>query len=139
MSKKKVLFICTHNSARSQIAEGILRALYGDRYEAYSAGTHPTGVHSYAVKVMAEINIDISQHTSKSIERFKQIPFDYVITLCDKAKATCPFFPGAKKLIHKGFQDPSQFTRSPLEALAHFRQTRDEINDWIKKTFDREN
>ncbi len=139
MSKKKVLFICTHNSARSQIAEGILRALYGDRYEAYSAGTHPTEVHSYAVKVMAEINIDISQHTSKSIERFKQIPFDYVITLCDKAKATCPFFPGAKKLIHKGFQDPSQFTRSPLEALAHFRQTRDEINDWIKKTFDREN
>lgn len=139
MSKKKVLFICTHNSARSQIAEGILRALYGDRYEAYSAGTHPTGVHSYAVKVMAEINIDISQHTSKSIERFKQIRFDYVITLCDKAKATCPFFPGAKKLIHKGFQDPSQFTSSPLEALAHFRQIRDEINDWIKKTFDKEN
>ncbi len=139
MSKKKVLFICTHNSARSQIAEGILRALYGDRYEAYSAGTHPTGVHSYAVKVMAEINIDISQHTSKSIERFKQIRFDYVITLCDKAKATCPFFPGAKKLIHKGFQDPSQFTSSPREALAHFRQIRDEINDWIKKTFDKEN
>jgi arsenate reductase len=139
MSKKKVLFLCTHNSARSQMAEGILRALYGDHYEVYSAGTHPTGVSSYAVKVMAEINIDISQHTPKSIERFKQIPFDYVITLCDTARDTCPFFPGAKELIHKGFQDPSQFTSSPLEALAHFRKVRDEINDWIKKTFDKEN
>ncbi len=139
MSRKKVLFICTHNSARSQMAEGILRTLYGDRYEVYSAGTHPAGVNSYAVKVMAEIGIDISQHASKSIARFKKIPFDYVITLCDKAKQTCPFFPGAKKLIHKGFRDPSQFTSSPLDALAHFRQTRDEINDWIRKTFNKEN
>ena len=135
MPKKRVLFICTHNSARSQMAEGILRALYGDRYEVYSAGINPTGVNSYAVKVMAEIGIDISQHTSKSIEAFKRIPFDYVITVCDKAKEACPFFPGAKRLIHKGFQDPSQLVNPPLEVLAYFRQIRNEIYDWIKTTF----
>jgi len=138
MPKKRVLFICTHNSARSQMAEGILRALYGDRYEVYSAGINPTGVNSYAVKVMVEIGIDISQHTSKSVEAFKHMPFDYVITVCDKAKEACPFFPGAKKLIHKGFQDPSQLASPSLEVLVYFRQIRNDIYDWIKGTFGQE-
>ncbi len=138
MPKKKVLFICTHNSARSQMAEGILKALYGDQYEVYSAGTHPAGVNSHAIKVMAEMGIDISQHQSKSIQQFKGIQFDYLVTVCDKAKETCPFFPGAKKLIHKGFQDPSQLDGSPAKVLEQFRRIRNEIKDWIKEIFSKE-
>ena len=107
--KKKVLFLCTHNSARSQMAEGLMNAHYGDRYEAYSAGTEPSNVNPYAVAVMAEIAIDISSHRPKSIGEFQSIQFDYVVTVCDSAKETCPFFPGGKEQIHKGFEDPSQF------------------------------
>ena len=94
--KKKVLFICTHNSARSQMAEGILRTLYGDRYEAYSAGTQPTKVNPYAIKVMSEIGIDISNHRSKSAEEFRGKEFDYVVTVCDNVKEACPFFLAVK-------------------------------------------
>jgi arsenate reductase len=133
--KKKVLFICTHNSARSQMAEGLLNALYGDRYEAYSAGTQPSKVNPRAVKVMAEIEIDISNNRSKSVEEFRNMKFDYVITVCDYAKETCPFFPGGKKYIHSSFEDPSEFRGKENEAIAIFRRVRDDIREWIERTF----
>ena len=126
--KKKVLFLCTHNSSRSQMAEGILRALYGKYYEVYSAGTKPTKVHPYAIEVMKEIGIDISQHKSKGIKDLPPIEFDYVITVCDRAKEECPFFPGGKKYLHRSFEDPSQVEEEKLKA---FRKVRDEIKTWI--------
>lgn len=132
--KQKVLFICTHNSARSQMAEGILRALW-DRYEAYSAGTQPSKVNPYAIKVMSEIGIDISNHRSKSIEEFRGMEFDCVVTVCDNAKETCPFFPGGKKYLHREFNDPAEFTGKEDEIIAMFRCVRDEIKRWIEKTF----
>ncbi|MEF3244503.1 MAG: arsenate reductase ArsC [Caldisericaceae bacterium] len=133
--KKKVLFICTHNSARSQMAEGLLRALYGDYYEAYSAGTQATRVNPYAIKVMTEIGIDISKQRSKSIEEFRGKEFDYVVTVCDHAKETCPFFPGANFYLHKGFKDPSEATGDEESILREFRRVREEIKAWIEETF----
>ena len=133
--KKTVLFICTHNSARSQMAEGFLNALYGSQYKAYSAGTEPSAVNLYAVKVMAEAGIDISRNRSKSVEEFVTMSFDYVVTVCDHAKETCPFFPGGKTYIHKGFEDPSQITGSENENLARVRKIRDEIKEWIHELF----
>lgn len=135
--KKKVLFVCTHNSARSQMAEGFLNALYGDIYEARSAGIEPTRINPYAVKAMAEIGIDISKHRSKSIEEFRGKNFEYVVTVCDHAKEACPFFPG-EKVLHKGFKDPSGFKGSEDEVLTQVRRVRDEIKDWIEKTFGKE-
>jgi arsenate reductase len=132
--KQKVLFICTHNSARSQIAEALLRTLYGNYYEAFSAGIEPSSVNPYAVEVMKEIGIDISNNQSKSIEEFRDMTFDYVVTVCDNAKETCPFFPG-KKIIHESFEDPAEFEGDIEETLTVFRRVRDEIKDWIKKTF----
>ena len=132
--KKKVLFLCTHNSARSQMAEGFLNSLYRDRYEAHSAGVTPTKVDPYAVKAMAEVGIDISGNRSKSIEEFRGENFNYVVTVCDSARETCPFFPG-KKIIHKAFEDPSQFKGSEEEILKEVRQVRDRIKEWIKTTF----
>ena len=96
MKKEKVLFLCTHNSVRSQMAEGLLRAYYGDKYEVYSAGTHPTFVHPKAIEVMKEINIDISKQYSKSIEDLPEKYFDYVVTVCNHAREACPFFPGCR-------------------------------------------
>ena len=133
--KKKVLFICTHNSARSQMAEGLLKSLYGDRYEGYSAGTEPTKVNPYAVKVMAEIGIDISMNRSKSINEFHGIKFDYVVTVCDHAREACPFFTGGEEYLHKSFQDPTEFKGAEDETLTAFRRVRDEIKDWIVKAF----
>lgn len=132
--KKRVLFICTHNSARSQIAEGLLNSLYGSRYEAHSAGIAPTAINPFAVRAMAEIGIDISANRSKSIEEFRGENFDYVVTVCDDAREACPFFPG-KKVIHKSFQDPSQFRGTDDEILADVRKVRDEIKGWIESTF----
>jgi len=134
--KKKVLFLCTHNSARSQIAEGILRNLYGDKFEVFSAGTEPSRVNPYAIRAMQEIGIDISQNTSKSIDGFKEINIDYVVTVCDHAKETCPAFPEAKHNIHKGFSDPSKCRGKDEEMLLGFRQVRDEIRSWIQKEFE---
>jgi len=135
--KKTVLFICTHNSARSQMAEGFLNALHGDRYESYSAGIEPTKVNPYAVKVMAEAGIDISKQRSKSIEEFRGRIFDYVVTVCDDAKEACPFFPG-DKILHRGFRDPSRFKGADDEILKKVRRVRDEIRDWLDETFGRE-
>ncbi len=137
--KKKVLFICTHNAARSQMAEGLLRTFYGDRYESYSAGTQPSKVNPYAVKVMSEIGIDISMHRSKHIDNFHGIKFDYVVTVCNQAKEACPWFKGGKEYLHKDFEDPSQFEGEEDQKLAAFREVRDKIKDWIIKTFRREN
>ena len=132
--KKKVLFICTHNSARSQMAEGILRSLYPEEYDVYSAGTEPSEVSPYAVKVMDEIGIDISQHRAKNIKEFIDEIFDYVITVCDQTKESCPFFPG-RKIIHKSFPDPSQLEGSETEILEGFRENRDEITVWLASVF----
>jgi arsenate reductase len=117
------------------MAEGIIKALYSDRYDAYSAGTTPTDVNPHAVKVMAEIGIDISTHIAKSVEEFRGKEFDYVITVCDRAKESCPFFPGAKKYIHKAFDDPVDFTGTEDEILASFRNLRDKVKEWIEETF----
>ena len=133
--KKKVLFICTHNSARSQMAEGLMNALLGDRYEAFSAGTEPSQVNPYAIKSMSEIDFDISTNRSKHIREFTETEFDYVITVCDNAKERCPVFPGRGKYIHKGFTDPSRTTGSNDQELMDFRVVRDEIRDWILKYF----
>jgi arsenate reductase len=135
VNKKRVLFICTHNSARSQMAEGFMRALYGNLYDAYSAGTHPSAVNPYAIKVMNEIGIDISMQHSKSVDEFVGMEFDYVATVCDKARQVCPFFPGAKTYVHKGFEDPAEFRGTEAQIMATFRRLRDEIKDWIEKTF----
>ena len=133
--QKKVLFICTHNSARSQIAEGLMNTLFGDDYIAWSAGTEPAQVNPYAIKVMEEVGIDVTGHCSKGIESFLGQDFDYVITVCDHANEVCPYFPGGKERIHKGFEDPA-LIEGPEEAkLARFRHTRDEIGAWIEKEF----
>ena len=129
--KLRVLFICTHNSARSQMAEGYLRARYGDTFEAGSAGTEVREVHPGAIQVMKEIGIDISRHRSKLIDEFFDQGADVVVTLCDSAQQSCPFLPGAKKVIHAGFPDPSACAGTPEECLTQFRMVRDAIFVWI--------
>ena len=133
--KKKVLFICTHNSARSQMAEGFLRAMYGDYYDVYSAGIEPSKVNPYAIKVMAEIGIDISTQYSKNIDVFSGIKFDYVVTVCNQAKERCPFFQGGKEYLHCDFEDPSQINGNENQKLTNFKRVRDAIRNWIEKTF----
>jgi len=135
---KKILFICTHNSARSHMAEGFVNALYGDRYSAFSAGTEPSKVNPYAVRVMQEIGIDISDHRSKSVDEFLDQDLDYVVTVCDHAKEVCPFFPGGRKALHKGFQDPAAVAGTEDEKLSLFRRVREEIRDWVEKIFGNE-
>jgi arsenate reductase len=133
---KQVLFICTHNAARSQMAEGYLRARYGDRYEAFSAGTVASTLNHLTVRVMAEIGIDISAQRSKDLGEFIGEKMDMVVTVCDAAAATCPMFPGAKRTIHASFPDPSAATGTEEERLAAFRAIRDEIAAWIDATFE---
>jgi len=111
-----------------------LRYLYGDYYESYSAGLEVTEINPYAIKVMMELGIDISSHRSKSIEEFRGMVFDYVVTVCNSAREKCPFFPG-KKIIHKSFEDPAEFIGEEEEKLNVFRRVRDEIKDWIIETF----
>jgi len=129
--KKKVLFVCTHNAARSQMAEGLLKARRGDQFEAFSAGTDPTGVSPFTVKVLSEIGIDIRDHRSKSLDEFSYQNFDYVITVCDRAKESCPLFLGGGKQLHKSFADPSALTGSDEDITNGFRKIRDEIKKWI--------
>ena len=135
---KKILFICTHNSARSHMAEGFVNALYGESYLAFSAGTEPSKVNPYAVRVMQEIGIDISDHRSKSVDEFLDQDLDYVVTVCDHAKEVCPFFPGGRKALHKGFQDPAAVAGTEDEKLSLFRHVRDEIRYWVEKVFGNE-
>jgi arsenate reductase len=132
MDRARVLFVCTHNSARSQMAEGLLREMAGDRFDAYSAGTQVTQVRPEAIEVMSEIGIDISAQQSKSVERFVGEPFSWVITVCDRARESCPYFPGAGDTVHWGFDDPSEAKGSEAERLAVYRRVRDEIRDRLR-------
>ena len=131
MTKKRVLFLCTGNSCRSQMAEGFLRDMAGDRFEVFSAGIKPTQVNPLAIKVMAEAGIDISKHRSKSAMEFIGQKFDYVVTVCDNAKQTCPIFPGKYEKIHWDLEDPAEAQGSEEERLAFFRRIRDEIKNNI--------
>lgn len=133
--KVKVLFLCTGNSCRSQMAEGFARHLKGEVLEAYSAGTEARGLDPKAVKVMAEAGIDISGQRSKTIEEFRGAAFDYVVTVCGDAGESCPLFPGKAKVIHQGFDDPPRLAASAKteeEALNHYRRVRDEIKRFVE-------
>jgi arsenate reductase len=131
--KQRVLFLCTHNSARSQIAEGLVRQLAGDRFEAFSAGTEATRVRPLAIKAMAELGIDISAQQSKTLDRYLDEPFDAVITVCDDANQACPIFPGGKQRLHWSIPDPSTATGSEDEQLQVYRAVRDEIRGRIER------
>ena len=148
----KVLFLCTHNSARSQMAEGLLRNIYGDRYEAFSAGATPTKIHPLAIKAMSEIGVDITGQSSKSIEEFRGKDMDLVVTVCKSTPTlSCPFcssngvfgrpviindtLPNAKRFLEHGFDDPSDVEGSEDEKMKAFRSTRDEIKKWITNYF----
>ncbi|NLW75133.1 MAG: arsenate reductase ArsC [Methanomicrobiales archaeon] len=133
--KRKVLFICTHNSARSQMAEGYVNARYSDRYEGFSAGTEVTRVHPLAIRVMNEIGIDISHQKSNELEEFFDYEIDTVVTVCDGANAVCPMFPGAKETIHVSFPDPSSATGTEDIQLEMFRRVRDDILSFIDQQF----
>lgn len=130
---KRVLFLCTGNSARSQMAEGLLRHLGGDRFEVFSAGVNPTEVNPLAIKVMSEMGIDISKQQSKSIKEFLGQQIDYVITVCDNAKQTCPVFPGRYEKIHWKLEDPAEVQGSEEDKTKFFREIRNEIDNKIKE------
>lgn len=133
--RKRVLFVCTHNAVRSQMAEGLVNHLLGGTYEAFSAGTRPAGVHPMAVEVMREIGVDISGQRSKPLERFVHEPFDYVVTVCDSAKQSCPTFPFASQTLHWNLPDPSTASGSLEERLAFFRRVRDELRELVIAAF----
>ena len=130
-----MLFLCTHNSARSQMAEGLLRHLAGDRFEVMSAGTEATRIRPLAIQAMEEIGVDVSGQESKTLDQYLEEPFDYVITVCDDANEACPFFPGARNRLHWSFEDPSRAEGSEEERLAVFLRVRDEIREHIEKEF----
>ena len=131
MSKKRVLILCTGNSARSQMGEGLLHHMAGDDFEVSSAGTKPVGLNPNAVNAMSEIGIDISGHRSKSVEEFAGQQFDYVITVCDNAKESCPFFPGGTTRLHRSFEDPAAAPEG--QEIETFRRIRDEMRDWLRQ------
>ncbi|WP_031387836.1 arsenate reductase ArsC [Desulfonatronum thiodismutans] len=135
MSKVKILFLCTGNSCRSQMAEGWTKHLKGDVVEAFSAGIEKHGLNPQAVRVMAEAGVDISEFRSKTVDELPEQEFDYVITLCGHAQETCPFFPAKTKRLHVGFDDPpklAETAQSEEEALGHYRRVRDEIRDYVR-------
>ncbi len=129
----RVLFLCTHNSARSQMAEGLLRHLAGDRFEVMSAGTEATHVRPLAIRPMGEVGVDISAQESETLGRYLREPFDHVITVCDEANEACPFFPGARERLHWSFPDPSKAQGTEEERLEVFRRVRDDIEDRIRR------
>ena len=136
----KILFLCTGNSCRSQMAEAWIKKLKSDVIDAYSAGTAPKGVDPMAVKAMAEVGIDISGYRSKSTAEFMDMEFDYVITLCDDAQEACPFFPAKIRTVHHGFEDPPVLaagSKSEEEAMMHYRRIRDEIRAFVETLPDR--
>ncbi len=136
MNKLKILFLCTGNSCRSQMAEGWTRHLKGDLIEPYSAGVQPHGIDPRAVQVMAEAGVDLSAQYSKDVSDFDEIEFDYVITLCDRAHTSCPFFPAKTQVLHVGFDDLPRLaadSSSEEEALTHYRRVRDELRRFVEK------
>ncbi len=134
--KKKLLFLCTHNSCRSQMAEGIVNHCLGDRFQAFSAGTEATRVNPLAIRVLAELDIDISGHRSKTMDEFAGESFDYVITLCGDANEKCPLFFGRVERMHIGFHDPSKTIGTDEEVMADFRKVRDEIKATMLEFFE---
>ncbi len=135
LQKPKVLFVCTANAARSQMAEGYLRAKYGDRYEVFSAGTRKARVSTRAIEVMREIGIDISHHHSKTLDEVTGMSFDIAVILCDRARQVCPVIPNATRTIHKGFDDPHLTPGTDEDILKGYRRVRDEITPWIDTEF----
>lgn len=133
--RKKVLFVCTANAARSQMAEGYLRARYGGRYEVFSAGTRKAQVSSRAITAMKEIGIDITHHRSKTLDEVAGMSFDIAVTLCDRARGICPVIPNAARTIHKGLDDPHLTPGTDEDVLNGYRRVRDEIVAWIDETF----
>lgn len=124
---KRILVLCTGNSCRSQIAHGYLQYFAGDKAEIYSAGVETHGVNPKAIKIMAEDHIDISQHTSNNVDEYMEIPFDYIITVCDNAKENCPYFPSKALRFHQNFPDPAKATGTEEEVMDEFRRVRDMI------------
>jgi arsenate reductase len=137
LEMKRILFICVHNSARSQMAEGLVNARLGDRFQAVSAGSEATRVHPMAIRAMAEIGIDISKHRSKTTDEFLGQPFDFVVMVCSEGEGECPFFPGPGQRIPHAFPDPAACRGTDEEVLQCFRRTRDEISAWIEDRFGR--
>ena len=135
MTKKRILVLCTGNSARSQMGEGLFRQKGGDRYEVQSAGTQPTHVRSEAITVMRELGIDLSGHRSKSVDGFARQSFDYVVTVCDNARDNCPVFPGAAKRIHWSLEDPAAVQGDEAVRLAAFRRIRDQLREHVATFF----
>jgi arsenate reductase (thioredoxin) len=134
--KFKILYLCTGNSCRSQMAEAWSRVLKGDQVEAYSAGVDPHSVDPRAIKAMAEVGIDISGQTSKDVDTLEHIEFEYVITLCDQAHQGCPIFPAKTRVLHVGFDDPPRLAagaQTEEEAMVHYRRVRDEIKEFVEK------
>lgn len=134
---KRILVLCTGNSARSQMGEGLFRHEGGKGWEVFSAGTRPSLVRPEAIAVMREIGIDISGHRSKSVDEFTGEPFDYVVTVCDNARDNCPVFPNAKQQIHWSFEDPAAVEGSEELRLASFRRIRDQIHEQVRTFFQR--
>ena len=135
LGKPKILFLCTGNSCRSQMAEGFARALKSEAVEPYSAGVETHGMNPRAVQVMREAGVDITPQRSKHVDELKDVPFDYVVTVCDNAHESCPIFSGKTRVIHVGFDDPPRLARSARsdeEALSHYRRVRDEIRAFIE-------
>jgi len=133
----KILFLCTGNSCRSQMAEGFARQLRGDAIDAYSAGTEPHGLNRLAIQAMSEAGVDISRGHSKHVDELKDVTFDYVVTVCDHANETCPRFPGKTKVVHVGFEDPPKLARdanatTDEAAMPHYRRVRDQIKAWVQ-------
>jgi len=133
--KKKVLILCTGNSARSQMAEGLLKHITKDEYEVFSAGTKPSHVRPEAIKVLAEVGIDISRNRSKSVDEFAGQKINFVLTVCDNAKEVCPYFPAKTKLIHHSFEDPAEIQGDEETRIKAFRQTRDQIRKYLENSF----
>ena len=132
---QKILFLCTHNSCRSQMAEGLANHFLGDRFQAFSAGTEATSVHPLAIKVLTELGIDVSGQYSKTMDEFEGEVFDHVVTLCGDANEKCPLFFGGVQRVHKGFDDPSRLAGGTDDVVPKFRQVRDEIKEWLMNYF----
>ncbi len=135
-AKPRILFLCTGNSCRSQMAEGWARHLLGDQVEAYSAGTAVRGLDLRAVRVMAEAGVDIAAQRAKHVDELRDVPLDYAVTVCDRARESCPLFPARTKVVHVGFDDPprlAQDAKSEEEALGHYRRVRDEIREFVRQ------
>jgi len=131
-NKKRILVLCTGNSARSQMAEGLLRHDAGDRFEVESAGTKPSRVRPEAIAVMKELGVDISGQRSKSVDEFRDQSFDYVLTVCDHAKESCPIYPGHANRLHHSFEDPAAVEGSEEQRLLAFRTVRDQIREYLR-------